>query len=162
MNQIVDFSIIGVFIVFITYIAVRPRKYVRSVADFLVANRCAGRYLICVAEGEAAMGAISVIYFWENYLNAGWTMNFWNAVSVPVMLLVTVTGWIVYRFRATRAMTLAQFFEMRYSKKFRIFTGIVCWASGVLNLGIFPGVAARFFISWFGWHSYCRSFAFLR
>ena len=45
---------------------------------------------------------------------------------------------------------MAQFFEMRYSKKFRVFAGGVCWCAGVINMGVFPGVGARFFINFCG------------
>ena len=30
-----------------------------------------------------------------------------------------------------QALTMAQFFEMRYSKNFRVFAGIVCWSASV-------------------------------
>ena len=66
------------------------------------------------------------------------------------MVIIPLTGWVFYRFRETRAMTMAQFFEKRYNKKFRVFAGIVCWTSGILNFGIFPAVAARFFIYFCG------------
>ena len=60
-----------------------------------------------------------------------------------VGMLLSVSGFVTYRFRATRAMTMAEFFELRYSRKFRIFAGIIAWVSGVLNYGIFPAIAGR-------------------
>lgn len=65
---------------------------------------------------------------------------------LPISLVISLTGWVYYRFRQTRAMTLAQFFEIRYSRGFRLFAGILCFVSGIINFGIFPSVGARFFI----------------
>ena len=41
---------------------------------------------------------------------------------------------------------MAQVFEVRYSRNFRIFSGLVGWLSGILNYGIFPAVSVKFFI----------------
>jgi len=60
-----------------------------------------------------------------------------------ISVAMAIGGWVTYRFRETRAMTMAQFFEIRYSKKFRVFSGMVCWLSGIINYGIFPIVTAR-------------------
>lgn len=145
---LIDWSIIGVVLIFLTYLAVQTRKYNTSVSSFLVANRCAGRYLIAVAAGEAAWGAITVLFYWQNFSKTGWSMSYWSAINIPIGMFIAISGWIIYRYRQTRAMTLAQFFEIRYSRKFRIFAGFMAWFSGVLNFGIFPAVAGRFFISW--------------
>jgi SSS family solute:Na+ symporter len=61
-----------------------------------------------------------------------------------------MSGWVIYRFRMTRSLTLAQFFEKRYSRKFRIFAGMVAFFAGLINFGIFPAVGAQFFINFCG------------
>ncbi|MCA9254022.1 MAG: hypothetical protein KDA33_00225, partial [Phycisphaerales bacterium] len=38
----------------------------------------------------------------------------------------------------------------RYSRRFRIFTGLVAFVAGIINFGIFPSVGARFFIELWG------------
>lgn len=125
-------------------------RHVKSVADFLSANRSAGRYLLTVAGGMSATGAISAIALFEMYYSAGFVPCWWTLMTILVGVIITLTGWVYYRFRETRAMTLAQFFEMRYSKSFRIYFGIIAWVSGLVNFGIFPIVEARFLIYFCG------------
>ena len=151
---LMDWSIVIGLVVFITYTAITTKKHTKSVADFLAANRCAGRYLLGTATGMAAIGAISVITIFEIFTRAGFTQQFWNTVSLPIGLVMVLSGFVIYRYRATRAMTMGQFFEMRYSRKFRIYAGILAWVSGVVNFGIFPGVGARFFINFCGFPNY--------
>ena len=146
----VDLGIIGIVLAIVIGFAIYSQRFTRSVADFLSANRCAGRYLLTVASGSAGMGAISIVATWEKFYQAGFTALFWGQMLAPIGLLMALSGWIIYRYRETRAMTLAQFLEMRYSRRFRVFTGVLCWVSGVLNYGIFPAVTARFFIYFLG------------
>lgn len=144
----IDWAIIVGLFVFLTWLTLVTKKYVRSVADFLAANRLAGRYLLCVSQG--LNGSIGTIAAWEMMYAAGLPTQWWGMMGIPVGLLIGLTGFIVYRFRQTRALTLAQFMEMRYSRRFRFFSGLLCWISGVLNFGIFPAVTARFIIYFFG------------
>ncbi len=145
-----DFIIIAVILAVIAGFALHTQRYSRSVADFLSANRCAGRYLLTVATGMAGIGAVSIVAMWEQFYQAGFTAQFWGTMMAPLGLLMALSGWIIYRYRETRAMTIGQFFEMRYSRNFRIFAGILCWVSGILNYGIFPAVTGRFLIYFLG------------
>jgi len=145
-----DIGIIAVTLAVIAGSALYTRRYTKSVADFLSANRCAGRYLLTIASGMAGIGAISIVAQWEQFYQAGFAALFWGQMLAPIGLVMALTGWIIYRYRETRAMTLAQFLEMRYSRRFRLFSGMLCWVSGVLNYGIFPAVTGRFMIYFLG------------
>ncbi|MBN1998222.1 sodium:solute symporter [candidate division KSB1 bacterium] len=148
--KLVDWLIVFVAFSFMVYCVVFSKKFMKSVADFLAAGRTAGRYIISVAMGMAVLGAISVVGEFQVFYKSGFCMKWWELSMAMSILIVTVSGWIVYRFRQTRALTLAQFFEMRYSRNFRVFSGILAWFSGIINFGIFPAVGSRFFIYYTG------------
>jgi SSS family solute:Na+ symporter len=126
------------------------KRYMRSVADFLAAGRTAGRYLISVSSGIAGVGAITIVANLEMNYRAGFAMSWWGMSMGLVLLVLAVSGWVIYRFRETRCMTLAEFFERRYSRQYRIIAGIISFVAGILNFGIFPAVGARFFIGFVG------------
>lgn len=141
----VDWVILAALVVGVSVIGWRTQKYTVSVADFLAANRCAGKYILGISDGIAGLCAISIVALFEMYYKAGFTGVWWQSLLLPVGTIVAVSGWIQYRFRQTRAMTMAQFFELRYSRRFRVFAGVLAYISGIVNFGIFPAVAARFF-----------------
>ncbi len=144
----IDWTIIVALLVTLIGVTAYTKRYVKGVADFLAANRLAGRYLLTVSSGFG--GAISLVAMWEMVYNAGLPTQWWSMMAIPLGLIISLTGFVIYRFRQTRALTLAQFLEMRYSRKFRFFAGMLCWLSGIFNYGIFPAVTARFIIFFFG------------
>ncbi|HMP75154.1 MAG TPA: hypothetical protein PKE12_02545 [Kiritimatiellia bacterium] len=147
---LLDWLMLALPLAAVLFIGLKARRHMRSVADFMAGGRVAGRYLVAVSDGMAAMGLITVVALFEFYYKSGFAIGHWNNLAVPIWLFINLTGYIVYRFRETRAMTMAQFFEVRYSKRFRVFTGVLCYVSGIVNYGIFPAVAARFFIHYCG------------
>lgn len=137
-------------ILFVIGIAIYTHRFTRSVADFLSGGRLAGRYLLANARGESDSGLANTMSKFEIIMVSGFVLNFWEKVSVPVLLLIGITGFVVYRFRETRALTLAQFFEQRYSRRYRLFMGALAFISGILNYGIFPAISSRFFVYFLG------------
>lgn len=144
--EFIDWTIVFGVITAIWFIAFLTGRYTKSAADFLAANRCAGRYLLGMAEMAAGMGTVGLIANWEMYYNAGFSAMWWSLMIAPIWMVLSLSGWITYRYRATRAMTMAQFFEIRYSKKVRLTSGVIAWLSGIINYGIFPAVTSRFLI----------------
>ena len=143
---LLDWAIPSVVFLILLVFAVRTRRYSRSVSGFLAANRCAGRYLVCVAYNMAQVGIITLVWYFQQYYDSGFTSVWWGLVENPLMIVIALTGWVIYRFRETRALTLAQFIEIRYSRRLRVFCGMVAFVAGVLNYAIFPAVSARFFM----------------
>ena len=122
------------------------KRYMLSVADFLAANRSAGRYLLTVSEGMAGLGAITVLALMEVTYKAGFSPHWWGPIGSAIVIVLSLSGWVIYRFRRTRCLTMAQFFEIRYSRNFRILAGIIAFVSGILNFGIFPRIGTQFFM----------------
>src|SRR5512137_1490550 len=100
---VIDWSIVVVSMVLLIYIVAGSRKYMRSVADFLSAGRSAGRYLITVSQGTSMLGSITIVGMWEMYYISGFSLRWWEFLMAIVLLGITVSGWVIYRFRETRA-----------------------------------------------------------
>jgi len=109
------------------------KPFMRSVADFLAAGRTAGRYLLSVSQGMAALGAITIVGYLEQNFVAGFSLTWWGFSQTIVILVLTVSGFVIYRFRQTRSLTLPEFFERRYSRRFRVFTGVLAFAAGLIG-----------------------------
>ncbi|MDD2706879.1 MAG: sodium:panthothenate symporter [Verrucomicrobiae bacterium] len=142
----IDWAIVVAGLVALFYGFIKSQRYVKGVADFLTGGRVAGRYVLCVSSGEAAMGLISLVAVYESYYQSGFAYGFWGSIAAPISILMGLTGYCIYRFRESRAMTMGQFLEMRYSRKFRLFAGVLQSISGIVNYGLFPAVSARFIV----------------
>jgi len=150
----VDWMIVIIVLGGMIYSVSMTKGLMKSVSDFLSAGRTAGRYVLSISSGVAGLGAISIVMFLEMGYVAGFSLSWWGLSQGIILLAITMSGWVIYRFRMTRSLTLAQFFEKRYSRKFRIFAGIVAFFAGLINFGIFPAVGAQFFINFCGLPDY--------
>lgn len=145
-----DWGIVLILFILMVGMVFLSKSLLKSVTDFLATGRTGGRYIISMFHGTAALGAITVVGALEQNFVAGFNSRWWEMMTAIILVGMSVTGWVVYRYRQTRAMTMAQFFEMRYSRAFRIFAGFMAFGSGVVNMIIFPSVTARFFIYFCG------------
>ena len=98
------------------------RRYIVGVSDFLVAGRVCHRYVITTSTMAYAMGLVTLAAYVEVHYKTGFAMGFWNSLLTPVSIMLALTGYCLYRFRETRAMSLGQFLEMRYNRSLRIFS----------------------------------------
>ncbi|EIP97767.1 Na+/proline symporter [Opitutaceae bacterium TAV1] len=142
----IDWLVIALPLVVILTVGIITHRHMKSVAHFVSGGRLGGRYLLAVARGEMQAGAVVFVAGWEVFAHAGFVPTWWGWITGPAGVVMALFGFVIYRFRETRAMTLAQFFEMRYSRNFRLFTGILGFIAGAINFGIIPAVGARFMV----------------
>ncbi len=143
----IDWAIVAALIVMVAAGAAATRRHANTVSAFLAAERCGGRYLIAVADNMSRLGVITLVWYFEQNYEIGFTGIWWTLMEEPALIVMALSGWVIYRFRQTRALTLAEFFERRYSRRFRVFAGLVAFVAGIINFGIFPSIGARFFIA---------------
>jgi len=151
--QPIDWIIILVSLGIVLAAGIYTQQYMRSVADFMSAGRVARRYLLAVSKDEMSAGVVVFVASWEVTAHAGLTLNWWGSFLAPFTLIIAIAGFVIYRYRETRAMTLGQFFEIRYSKRFRLFTGTLGFFAGLLNFGIIPAIGARAMVYFLGFPS---------
>ncbi|WP_269522499.1 sodium:solute symporter family protein [Coraliomargarita parva] len=148
--HIIDWTIVIVPLVLILCFAVYSKKYVRGVVDYLAAGRVAGRYVISVGDMTSALSIITLVGMVEMKYQTGYGLAFWYYMITPVSILMGLTGYCVYRFRETKALSIGQFLEMRYSRRFRVLAAALRTTSELMTNAIGPAIAANFFIYYLG------------
>ena len=141
-----DWLILILPVCFVMYMGWHSRRYIRGVSDFLSAGRLCGRYVISVGDVANALSIIGLLTYIEMHYKTGFSVGFWSSVLAPLSIVLGLTGFCHYRFRETKAMSLGQFLEMRYSRRFRIFAAALRSLAEMIANMIMPSLAARFFI----------------
>jgi SSS family solute:Na+ symporter len=143
---LLDWSILWIPITIAMGFALYTARFNKNVVDFIAAGRCAGRYLLATAGAEAGSGAVTAIALFQMSTKTGFAFQFWSPLYATIPVLLGLIGWITYRMRETRVLSTGQFFELRYSRSFRLFMGFVGFVSSMISAGLGPAIGARFFV----------------
>ncbi len=146
----IDWIIIVVPLASIFWLAFYTRKYGHSVVNFLASGRVAGRYVMTVSVVTSALSVQSIIGNVEQHYKTGYAISFWNNISVPLGIILTLTGYCIYRFRASKALSIGQFLEVRYSRSFRVVAATIRTIAEAITNALSPAIAANFFIYFLG------------
>ncbi len=145
---LIDWLIMFLPVAGVMYAGWYARRLIVGISDFLVAGRVCRRYVISTANIANALGLVTLTAFIEVAYKTGFALSFWNNLMVPLAMMLTLTGYCLYRFRETRAMSIGQFLEMRYSRRLRIFASLLRSIAEIMANTIMPAIAARFFIAY--------------
>ncbi len=154
--SLLDWVILIVPVVFVMFMGFYSRRYIRGVADFLACGRVCGRYVLSMGDIANALSIIGLVLYIEQRYATGFAMGFWVNLLTPLNVILVLSGYCTYRFRETRAMSIGQFLEVRYSRRLRIFSAGLRSLAEILANMIMPAVAARFFIQMLNLPSHIR------
>ena len=146
----IDWAIMLVPFAAVMALAFHARRYARDVVDFLAAGRVAGRYVISVGDMAAALSVITIVGNSEAFYRTGAALGFWNILTMPVGMCISLCGYCAWRWRASRVLSFGQFIEKRYSRPLRVFCAVLRNISEMMANAIGPAIAANFFIYFLG------------
>lgn len=120
------------------------RRFVGGISDFLVAGRELGTFLAVATLAATEIGTITFMYYAELGYKTGYASFVNGLIAGVVMIVLGRTGFIVRQLRAMRLMTVPEFFQIKFSRNLRVFTGILVATGGILNMGVFLRVEGTF------------------
>ena len=141
-----DYLIIGIPVLFALGMGFYSRRYLKDVTVFLSAGRVCGRYVISMGTVATALSIIGLLSFAEVRCKTGFALSFWSSITMPIAVLFGLYGYCSYRFRETKAQSIGEFLEVRYSRKFRVFAATLRSLTEMMTNMIMPALAARFYM----------------
>jgi len=151
--SVLDWGIVIAFLVISTGLGLYARKYIKSMDDYVVAGRSVKTYLGVATIIASEMGLVTAMYSAQKGFKIGFAAFYIAAISALVTLVVGLTGFVVVPLRRSRAMTIPEFYEQRYSRNVRLVGGAILAFSGILNMGMFLKADSLFITSVMGFTS---------
>ena len=127
-------------------IGIYVRKFVKNMRDFVTAGRNLGLWLGVATMTGTELGLITVMYSAQKGFTGGFAAFHIAVAAMIATFMVGLTGFIVYRLREMKVLTIPEFYEKRFDRKTRILGGIMMVLGGILNMGLFLKVGSIFIV----------------
>ncbi|MFC1724856.1 sodium:solute symporter [candidate division KSB1 bacterium] len=142
----VDWIIVIVYLAFIFIMGIVFKKYVKGLGDFIVAGRNLRLFLAIATLTGTELGLVTVMYNAELGFRGGFSAFHIGIIEAGCIAAIGVTGFIVYKLRESKVMTIPEFYGKRFGIKVRWVGGVILALSGILNMGLFLQAGSRFMI----------------
>lgn len=140
----IDWIIVSVYICIPVVIGILVKKYIRQLSDFIVAGRSLRLFIAIATLTGTELGLVTVMYNSELGFLHGFSAFHVGLIETVCILAIGLTGFIVYKLRQHRVMTIPEFYDKRFGKNVRIVGGFILALGGILNMGLFLQAGARF------------------
>ena len=144
--QFIDWLIVGCYLSISLVIGILVTRYATSMTAYIGAGRSVGPWLGVATMTGTEMGLITVMYMAQSGFSGGFAAFHMAVIAGVGTLLVGITGFIVVPLRAEKVLTIPEYYEKRFGTTARITGGIILSTAGILNMGLFLQVGAKFIV----------------
>ncbi len=148
-----DWAIVAVYLTVAVAIGIVANRYVANMVDFVVAGRGVRPALAVATLTGTELGLVTVMYCAQKGFTGGFAAFHIGVASGVVTFFVGLTGFIVVRLRRHGALTIPDYYRMRYGKKTQIVGGLMLAFGGILNMGMFLKAGSMFIVGITGMQS---------
>ena len=139
-----DWTIVAFYLLGTVLIGFYVNRRIRGMSDFLVAGRSIRTRLGIATMIGSELGLVTAMFAAQKGFTGGFAAFHIGVLALVAALVVGFTGMIVVPLREMKVMTIPEFYEKRFSRKLRIFGGLILALSGILNMGLFLKAGAIF------------------
>ena len=149
----IDIFIICIYLLTIFSFGIIMRKNVSNFSNFMIANQNLPLSLGVTSMLGTELGLITVMY--NSQTGA---LQYFSAFHIGlfgffVTLTVGMSGFVVEKLRKLNIKSIPEFYGKRFGKKTRILGAFLLVIGGMLNMGIFLNIGAKFIQGVFGFES---------
>jgi solute:Na+ symporter, SSS family len=146
----IDYTIIGLYFVFVLGIGVALKRYMRTSFDFLLSGRSLATWITGLAFLSANLGAQEVIGMAASGAKYGiLTAHFYWIGAIPAMVFVGV--FMMPFYYGSRARSVPEYLRLRFDEKTRGFNAISFAVMTIFSSGISMYAMGMLFQQFLGW-----------
>ncbi len=140
----IDWGIVVLYLATSIVIGLWANRYVGNLSDYLVAGRTLRIRLALATMTGTELGLVTVMYSAELGYKQQYASLYLAVLEGLSLLIVGLTGLVVYQLRESAVLTIPEYYEKRYSRGVRVVGACMMVVSGVLNMGLFLKAGSQF------------------
>ena len=149
----IDITIIFIYLALIFFVGLLMRSRVNNFSSFMIAGQNLGLSLGVTSMLGTELGLITVMYNAQTGALQYFSAFHIGLFGFIVTLAVGLSGFVVTKLRDMNVKSIPEFYGKRFGKNTRIIGAILLVVGGMLNMGIFLNIGAKFIQSIFVFES---------
>lgn len=141
-----DWVIVAVYLTISVVIGLLVNRYAKSMVAYIGAGRSVGTWLGIATMTGTELGLVTVMYNAEVGYRDGFASFHIGLIFGVMVLLIGLSGFIVAPLRRAGVLTIPEYYARRYNRTAQILGGVILATAGILNMGVFLSVGAKFLV----------------